>query len=118
MTASDAVRDELSVPEEQAFALSRAAILLDQARQNFSDRNALSAALNENLETWVAIKTIAEGPSGGFSTTVQQNLVRLSNFVADMTFKSAEDIPEQTIETLININLQISEGLLEGASVE
>ncbi|MBL6945308.1 MAG: hypothetical protein ISR47_01575 [Rhodospirillales bacterium] len=116
MTTSDTARDELSVPEEQAFALSRAAILLDQARQDFSDAGALGAALNENLETWVAIKTIAETGNSGVSETVRQNLVRLSNFVADTTFKSAEDISEQTIDTLININLQISEGLLEGAS--
>jgi hypothetical protein len=115
MTATDMANDQLNVPEEQAFALSRAAILLDQARQNFSDRNALGAALNENLETWVVIKTIAEGPGSGFSETVKQNLVRLSNFVADITFKSADDISEQTIDTLINVNLQISEGLLEGA---
>ena len=118
MTDSDAARDELSVPEEQAFALSRAAILLDQARQDFSDQSALGAALNENLETWVAIKTVAEAPGSGFSETVQQNLGRLSNFVADTTFKSAEDISEQTIETLININLQISEGLLEGTGAK
>ena len=115
MTAIDTADNQLSVLEEQAFALSRAAILLDQARQNFSDRNALAAALNENLETWVAIKTISEGPGSGFSETVQRNLTLLSNFVADVTFKSAEDISEQTIDTLINVNLQISEGLVEGA---
>lgn len=117
MALSDAASEQLSVPEEQAFALSRAAILLDQARQNPSDRTALGAALNENLEIWVAIKMIAEGPGSNLSAAVQQNLVRLSNFVADSTFRSAEDISEQTIETLININLQISEGLLEGAGV-
>ena len=109
------VNDQLSLPEEQALALSRAAIMLDQARQNLSDRTALGAALNQNLETWVAIRTIAQKPENGLSTSVQQNLVRLSNFVADSTFKSSETISEKTLDTLININLQISEGLLEGA---
>lgn len=107
--------DQLSLPEEQALALSRAAIMLDQARQNLGDRGALGAALNQNLETWVAIRTVAQKPNNGLTASVQQNLVRLSNFVADSTFKSADSISEKTLDTLININLQISEGLLEGA---
>ena len=110
-----AVDDQLSLPEEQALALSRAAIMLDQARQNLDDRTVLGVALNQNLETWVALRTIAQRPGSGLSGPVQQNLVRLSNFVADSTFKSSEAISEKTLDTLININLQISEGLLEGA---
>lgn len=115
MSDNESASDELSIPEEQALALSRAAIMLDQARQNPSDRSILGAALNQNLETWVALRTIAQRPGTGLTEPVQHNLVRLSNFVADSTFKSAESISEKTLDTLININLQISEGLLEGA---
>jgi len=32
-----------------------------------------------------------------------------------MAANQEQDMPESTLETLININLQISEGLLEGA---
>ena len=116
MTPTDAAIEQLSISEEQALALSRAAIILDQSRQGPENKGALTAALNENLEVWVAIKTIVEQPESDLPETVKQNLVRLSNFVADVTFKSAEGISEQTIDTLININLQISEGLLEGAA--
>ena len=115
MTVSESASEQLSLPEEQALALSRAAIMLDQARQNLGDKAALGAALNQNLETWVAIRTVVQKPGNGLSGSVQHNLVRLSNFVADSTFKSSEAISEKTLDTLININLQISEGLLEGA---
>lgn len=118
MAVNESASDQLSLPEEQALALSRAAIMLDQARQDLSDKGALGVALNQNLETWVAIRTVVQKPSSGLSEAVQRNLVRLSNFVADSTFKSSDSISEKTIDTLININLQISEGLLEGAGIK
>jgi flagellar biosynthesis regulator FlaF len=114
MIAHEAESDRLAVAEKQAMCLSRGALLLDQAKQKSDDRQLLTYALNENLEVWVAIKTIAERPDTGLSDSVRDNLIRLCNYVADTTFKSAEEISEQAIDTLININLQISEGLLEG----
>lgn len=111
-TASD-----LSVAEEQAFQLSRCAILLDQARhKRAEDPTRLVEALNENLEVWVAIRTTAMLPDSGFSADVKENLTKLSKFVAEKTFDSPEGLTNQTVDTLINVNLQISEGLLEGAN--
>ncbi len=46
--------------------------------------------------------------------SVKDNLILLGNYVADTTLKSADGLKDETIDTLININLQISEGLLEG----
>lgn len=109
-------REQLGVAEEQALALSRGALLLDQARQKAQNGGLLTSALNENLEVWVAIKTVAERTDSGLSEGVRENLIRLSNYVADTTFRSVEEMSEQAIDTLININLQISEGLLEGLS--
>ncbi len=106
---------ELKVPEEEAFGLSRAAIMLDQAKQDRSDTATMTAALNHNLELWVAIRAMIDREESTVPQNVKENLVKLSNFVADTTFRSAErELENTTIETLININLQISEGLLEG----
>ena len=105
---------ELDIREEEAFGLSRAAVLLDQAKQNRDDAQALAAALNHNLELWVAIRSMVQRPESGLPKSVGENLIRLSKFVADATFKSSDDLESTTIDTLININLQISEGLLEG----
>lgn len=107
--------DTLSLAEEQAFQLSRCAIALDQARQNRAkDPGALINALNENLQVWVAIRTLAMREDSGFSADVKRNLTKLSKFVAEKTFDSVEGIADHTMDTLINVNLQISEGLLEG----
>ncbi len=114
MTHEDATEKPLSISEEDAFSLSRAAVMLDRAKQNRADKAALTAALNHNLELWVAIQGMVARRDNGLPERVKENLISLGNYVADTTFKSADGLKDETIDTLININLQISEGLLEG----
>ena len=103
---------ELGPLEQQAFSLSRVAILLDTVRQGDS-KPELAAALEENLELWVAIRTLAESPQTKLAQEIKENLVKLSNFVAETIMKRGVDVSPGTLDTLININLQICEGLLE-----
>ncbi len=120
MIYDDATAEPLSILEEEVFDLSRAAVMLyqatvmlDQAKQNRADKAALAAALNYNLELWVAIQRIVERRDNDLPETVEYNLISLAKFVADTTFKSAEGLKDETIDTLIDINLQISDSLLE-----
>ncbi|SCA57868.1 conserved hypothetical protein [Candidatus Terasakiella magnetica] len=107
--------DNLSSLEKDAFGLSRAAVLLDQAREN-DDAAALTNALNHNLEIWVAIRTFVSKEDNAVPADVRDNLLKLGQYVAEVTFKSAEGLSASDIASLVNINLQISEGLLEGAA--
>ncbi|MGE4277988.1 MAG: flagellar biosynthesis regulator FlaF [Magnetospirillum sp.] len=101
----------LSAIEEQAFHLSRAAILLDQAK---ADRSKMTEALEVNMAVWVALRTLITSDGCRASSQVVENLLRLANFVAEKTLAGAEAASDATIDALINVNLQISEGLLEG----
>jgi flagellar biosynthesis regulator FlaF len=107
--------DELSIQEKDAFGLSRAAFALDKAKENKDDPAALTNALNHNLELWVAIRTFVSKDENKVPSDVKENLLKLGQYVAEITFKSADGVKDQDISSLININLQISEGLLEGA---
>lgn len=107
---------ELNFAEEQAFQLSQAAIRLDEARQERGDLSKLAAALEANLETWVAIKTVLTAEACQLAAPVKENIARLATFVAERTFLGVDKLEDSTIDALININLQISEGLLEGAT--
>lgn len=106
---------ELSVAEEQAFQLSQAAIGLDQAKSDRADKAKLASALERNLEVWVALKVIVSDQACLLPEAVKDNLRRLATFVADRTMQGVDSMADNTIDALININLQISEGLLEGA---
>lgn len=107
----------LSFIEEQAFQLSQAAIVLDRARaEREDDPEAFAQALTKNLDVWVIIRTIAQQAEVDYAPDLKSNLINLSHFVANSTLVDVETIGDSTVDTLININLQISEGLLEGAA--
>ncbi len=115
MTDKSTSEEKLKDSEEVAFGLTRAAVLLDQAKQDRSDSAAMATALGHNLELWIALRAMVDRKESAAPEVLKENLIRLSNFVADTTFKSAEgELEDSAIETLININLQISEGFLEG----
>ena len=103
----------LSLPEKEALNLTEAAIAIDNARQT-GDHSALAAALEHNLQLWTAIRTLASRPDSSMPGAVVDNLCRLADFIASTTLKAGAQIGEEAINTLININFQISEGLLEG----
>ena len=119
-----AARKETSIAEEMAFQLVQSAVLLDGARRDKSFApEALAAALNQNLETWVAMRSIIKRNDCGLDDEVKDNLGRLARFVDERTVamgnigengRGAVSIEDGSIDSLININLQISEGLLEG----
>ena len=106
--------DDLSAVEKDAAALSDAAIRLDQAR---GDENMLVAALDHNLELWVGIRTIVSQWSkyNPMPMEARENLVKLSQYVANTTFTHGKDMGDKTLDSLININFQIAQGLLEGS---
>ena len=106
--------ENLSAAEQEALSLTRAAVFLDQARANGRDKGRLVEALNNNLEIWVFIRTMAESKDSELPEQLRGNLMQLSNFVAQTTFSQGAAITDSSIDCLININLQLSEGLLEG----
>lgn len=102
--------DQLSSNEEGAFGLSKAAVMLDQARD---DLGKLAAALENNMEVWVAIRVLVNRDDNPLPDETKQNLVKLGQFVTQTTIAQGVEMPPEVLDTFININLQISEGLLE-----
>jgi len=106
--------EDLSVVERQAFNMAQAGIQLDQARVDGANDGTLAQALEHNLQVWVEIGILVKSPESLMAENVRDNILKLRDFISDTTMKHGIDIPESTLNTLININLQISEGLLEG----
>mgnify|MGYP001806385814 FL=1 len=104
---------ELSIWEQDALALSQAALQLDQAR---ADPTEMAAALNHNLELWIGIRSLAAAEGGSLPQNVKDNLGQLFHYVAETTLRNGTAIRSDILDGLININLQLSEGLLEGNS--
>jgi len=101
--------------EEDAFALTRAAVALSQALEA-DDQNALVAALDDNLNLWMGIKTLINRDECQLPQDIRDNLRLLSDYTAKVTFDLSKGSNSEKIEALINTNLQIAEGLLEGGA--
>lgn len=106
---------DLSPIEEDALALVRTALQLDGSR---AEPDKLVAALEANLELWVAIRTLVSRNNTALPGEAKGNLLRLSQYVASETLRKGAEIEPETLDALININLQISEGLLEGLKAQ
>ena len=106
---------ELTVFEEDALALTQAALDISRAYEAKDDRR-LAAALDHNLQVWVGIRTLISQPENPLPISIKDNLIRLSSFVAQKTFEMQNGANAKTIDALTNANLQISEGLLEKRS--
>lgn len=104
---------DTSIAKIKAEALVRAAVLLDQAKMDRKDKEAMAAALDNNLQLWVAIKTIIDQPDCVLPNAAKTNLTRLCKFVADQTFRYGIDITDDGIDVLGNINFRVAEGVLE-----
>ena len=107
--------NDLTFVEQQAFNLAQAAIQLDQARIEDGDLGKLAQALEHNLQVWVEIGTLVKSSESNLAENVRDNILKLRDFVSDTTMAKGVEMAESTLNTLININLQISEGILEGA---
>jgi flagellar biosynthesis regulator FlaF len=106
---------ELTVFEEDALALTQAALELSRAFEA-KDEKRLAAALDLNLQVWVGIRTLVSQSENPLPIAIKDNLIRLSSFVAQKTFEMQNGANAKTIDALTNANLQISEGLLEKRS--
>lgn len=105
---------DLASVEQEALELSWAAIRLDRARMaRGSDPVGLVTALEENLQLWMAIKAAVNAAGDRLPEALAANLVRLADFVAATILNGGVSIAESAVDTIVNVNLQVSEGLLE-----
>lgn len=106
---------ELSLIEEDALALTQAALEISHAHES-KDEKRLASALDRNMQLWVGIRTVVSAADNPLPMAIKDNLIRLSSFVAQKTFDMQNGPAKKTIESLVNTNLQIAEGLLEKRS--
>ncbi len=66
------------------------------------------------MELWIGIRTLVTRSGSQVPQPLRDNLAKLSYFVAQATLDKGVQLAPETLDSLININLQISEGLLEG----
>ncbi len=96
----------------EAWALLEAARELHQARDAPVD--VLRAALRRNWRLWTIFQANLVDPACDMPAAVRANLLGLANFIDRQTASLLATPDAAKLDVLVNINRQISEGLLEG----
>ena len=96
----------------EAWALLEAARRINQAKDGSIDD--FRAALRANWRLWTIFQANLVDPECKLPDQVRGNLLGLANFIDKTTVELLAERDAKKIETLLNINRQISEGLLEG----
>ena len=101
--------------EMDAAAFSQAAYVLGQARQKVDDTEMGERALKYNQLLWSIIQADVAEKDNALPEELKANLMSLSIFVDKQTSKGLTNPNEELYDSLTNINLNIAEGLMEGA---
>lgn len=108
-----------SLAKEEAFSLLKCAVDLSSAREN-NNSEALVSALDNNLQLWVYIKTLAKAKDTKLPEETRDNLIKLADYISSKTLEIGKDINnvnDKVIDSMINTNLQISEGLISSQKI-
>ncbi len=97
----------------EAWALLEAARKLNQTKDGSLDE--FRAALRANWRLWTIFQASLIEPDCPLPGEVRGNLLGLANFIDRMTVELLAEREPTKIAALVNINRQISEGLMEGA---
>ena len=96
----------------EAWALLEAARELYQARQAPID--VLRGSLRRNWRLWTIFQASLLDPECQVPTETRANLLGLANFIDRQTAELLAKPDPAKVDVLVNINRQISEGLLDG----
>ena len=98
--------------EEEAAIMLSHAVALSKASGSDNDLDKISA-LDGNLKLWVEIETTLKNAKNLLPEDIKDNLLKLYKYVERLTLTKGIHMSKSDFDTLVNINMQISEGLVE-----
>ena len=104
--------DQVKNAEKEAVILLNQAMALAKASMS-NNEHEIIRALDSNLKLWVEIETSLKSAKNLLPEDIKANLMKLSKFVERMILSKGLKMTKTDFDCLVNINMQISEGLIE-----
>ena len=98
--------------EVEAMAFTKAALMLEEAKGKVDDYDSYAAALKFNQLLWTIIQADVVDKENQLPAQLKANILSLSIFVDRQTIKSLANTKAENLDTLININKNLAEGLM------
>ena len=105
-------KSSMSPREVEAMAFTKAALLLEEAKNNTDDYDSYASALKFNQLLWTIIQADIVDKENELPAQLKANILSLSIFVDKQTVKALADTKTRHIDSLININKNLAEGLM------
>lgn len=103
-----------NMAQQEAYYLAKCGLNLSEAYKA-KDNTQLVQALDTNQKLWIMIKTLMKKGKTKLPQETRDNLIKLADYVAANTIKvgqNLDNIDDKLMNSLININRHISEGLI------
>lgn len=98
--------------EVEAFCLTRAALMLNDIRQDWDGRkHELDEVLEKNKVLWVALTSKINDEDNPLPVDLKQNMANLALFIFKRTIELIADPVPEKLDALISINRNIAAGL-------
>lgn len=105
-------QEQIRDAEDEAMVLLQFAMDLAKASTSKDDQLKVQA-LESNLRLWVKIESSLKSAKNLLPKDIKDNLYKLSKYVERLTLSKGINMGKDDFDSLVNINMQISEGLLE-----
>ena len=105
--------ESLSPQEEAAFPFLEAAVRIDAAKQDLSDKALLAQVLDDNVALWLYFKNLLLNTPEEVATDTKTFLIQASEFMVKAAQLLQRECDEELIGRLVAINLNMSELLLQ-----
>ena len=105
-------KSSMSPREVEAMAFTKAALMLEEAKNNTDDYDNYASALKFNQLLWTIIQADIVDKKNELPPQLKANILSLSIFVDKQTIKALADTKTRHIDSLININKNLAEGLM------
>ncbi len=105
-------KSSMSPREIEAMAFTKAALMLDEAKDKLDDYDAYASALKFNQLLWTIIQADIVDKANTLPPQIKANILSLSIFVDRQTIKALANTKEQHLDILISINKNLAEGLM------
>lgn len=100
--------------ELESRALIRTASALNNIKENWNEKKSeLDEALEKNRKLWTIIAAAMSDKSSPQPPELRQNLMSLAVFIFKRTVEVMIDPKPESLDILININMNIARGLAE-----
>lgn len=105
-------QEQIRDAEDEAMVLLQFAMDLAKASTSKDDQLKVQA-LESNLRLWVKIESSLKSAKNLLPKDIKDNLYKLSKYVERLILSKGINMEKDDFDSLVNINMQISEGLLE-----